>query len=56
MKMSKGEFSKRMRKIAKDPDTEAAHAEADKLLCEMLKQLGYGAGVKVFEDMDRWYG
>ena len=35
---------------------EAGHVEADDLMCELLKSLGYGEGVEVLEDMDKWYG
>ena len=36
-------------------DTERAHAWADDLLCELLKDLGYVKTVKAFEDLDKWY-
>lgn len=56
MTISKEEFAARMRAIANDSDTEAAHSKADRLLCEVLVSLGYEDGVEVFELMDRWYG
>ncbi len=31
------------------------HRAADRLMCEILTELGYGEGVKVFEDMKKWY-
>lgn len=36
-------------------DEEQRHAEADGLMCELLKSLGYEKGVQVFDDMDKWY-
>ncbi len=36
-------------------DEEGFHSRADALLCEMLTELGYGEGIKIFEDADKWY-
>lgn len=36
-------------------DEETSHDTADRLMCELLKQLGYGAGVEVFERARKWY-
>ena len=48
-----------MREINKDrirnQDEEKSHLEADRLMCEVLKSLGYEVGVRVFEGMPRWY-
>ena len=53
------EFERRMREINKDrirnQDEEKSHLEADRLMCEVLKSLGYEVGVRVFEGMPRWY-
>lgn len=35
-------------------DPEMAQSEADNLMCEMLSSLGYGEGVEVFRNMERW--
>lgn len=32
-------------------DPEASHALADKLMCKVLKDLGYNEGVEIFENM-----
>lgn len=53
--MTPAEFARRMEVIDRDGDTEAGHAAGDKLLCEVLAALGYAAGVKVWEDMNKWY-
>lgn len=36
-------------------DMEDAHIQADSLMCELLRSLGYGAGVDVFQSADKWY-
>lgn len=36
-------------------DCEVAHHEADKLIIELLFQLGYGEGAIIFEQMEKWY-
>lgn len=39
----------------KSEDKEASHREADELLCKTLDSLGYGAGVKIFSKIHKWY-
>ncbi len=40
----------------KDHDyPEVAHIEADDILCEVLKGLGYHDLVDAFRDVDKWY-
>ena len=53
--MTKEEFKERMQAIADKRDTEGGHIEADDLMCELLKDLGYGEGVDIFEKMNKWY-
>lgn len=53
--MDKEEFAKRMAEIAKNLDSEVGHGEADDLLCEVLRELGYGEGIDIFESMHKWY-
>ena len=48
-------FKANMQKFADDYDTEGAHSDADKLMCELLTELGYGEGVEIFKRMERWY-
>lgn len=36
-------------------DTEAAHCDADDLLCALLRALGYGDVVDEYEKVDKWY-
>ena len=36
-------------------DKEMAHIDADALMGRMLTELGYGAGVALYEEFDKWY-
>jgi len=36
-------------------DKEAAHANADAILCYLLIDLGYSDVVKAWEDVPKWY-
>lgn len=52
--MTPEKFEEKMRSLISG-DEETDHCRADDLMCELLIYLGYQAGVKVFEDMDKWY-
>ena len=47
------EFKEKMKEIAKFE--EEGHRPADKLMCEVLKELGFKEGIEIFENMDKWY-
>ena len=55
--MTPDEFKTRMAEFydAADKDVEYQHIKADKLMCELLRSLGYGDGVDVFDKEQRWY-
>ena len=36
-------------------DKEDAHREMDDLMLDLLRSLGYGDGVDIFENTDKWY-
>lgn len=36
-------------------DKEADHSNADDILCELLKSLGYEDVVKAWDAVDKWY-
>lgn len=36
-------------------DTEAAHCEADEILCWLLRELGYGDVVDEWSKISKWY-
>ena len=55
--MTPEEFKLKMQtlvtKCGDDPET--LHVEMDKLMCELLTNLGYGDGVEVFNHQELWY-
>lgn len=55
--MTPAEFEEKMWriKIRQDSTPEYDHIDADRLICELLNDLGYGGGVRSFEDMEKWY-
>lgn len=55
--MNAEEFTQKMMDIESvhGGDIEAAHGRADEVMCDLLRELGYGDGVDIFERMDRWY-
>ena len=53
--MTPEEFTSKMVDIDLNGDTEVAHSDGDDLMCDLLRELGYEDGVKVFEAMDKWY-
>ena len=65
--MTPEEFKTHMENISKDvmelddqnPDMpsmiEAAHIKADELMCEILIELGYEEGIKIFKRMEKYY-
>lgn len=55
--MTPEEFKERMKKICESSDynTEDRHVFADDLMCELLRSLGYGDGVEIFEAAPKWY-
>lgn len=36
-------------------DTAERHIAMDNLMCELLQELGYGEGIDIFENSDKWY-
>ena len=36
-------------------DSVTAHIEADSLMTSLLRTLGYGEGIDIFERADKWY-
>lgn len=36
-------------------DIERTHLEADKLMCEKLRELGYGKAIDYLDNQDMWY-
>jgi hypothetical protein len=50
-------FKEAMENIFPDDgyDAEGAHLEADDLMCQLLEELGYEEGVKIFKNAEKWY-
>lgn len=36
-------------------DEEGVHIAMDEIMCKLLRNLGFGAGVDIFESTDKWY-
>lgn len=54
--MNPEEFKEAMKK-ARDSycDKEYSHVDMDELMCKLLRELGYGEGVDIFEKAEKWY-
>lgn len=50
-------FANEMRRIKRQckdyPET--THVMMDECMCRLLRELGYGEGVDIFEDTGKWY-
>jgi len=57
--MTPKQFEEKMKEIYKPDeegyDKEGCHIEADTLMQNILKNLGYKKGVEIFEKADKWY-
>lgn len=49
------EFEAKMRETQAEykDDPKAFHSAADDLICDLLRKLGYGEGVEIFETTDK---
>lgn len=48
-------YVRRLEKEAKSYDTETAHCDADGLLCDLLRDLGYEKVVEAYQKVEKWY-
>lgn len=55
LKKDDARLAKQLSKLNKMNDPEAAHCEADNLLCEVLEILGYKKTVRAFEKLTKFY-
>lgn len=53
--MTPGQFAHAMVDLCAGDDPEKDHAAADRLMCRVLRLLGYGSGVDLFEAMEKYY-
>lgn len=47
-------YLKQMKECAKY-ETEHSHIEADSILCELLKKLGYTELIETYQNLEKWY-
>jgi hypothetical protein len=48
------EMVKRLQAEVENDDTEQAHVNADKILCELLEKLGYKEVVDKYNEVSKW--
>lgn len=53
--MTPEDFTAKMEEISNNMDKEERHIDADILMCDILRSLGYEKGVEIFRSMDKWY-
>lgn len=53
--LTPAKFEDEMKKLMETKDLEGRHKAADELMCKALSDNGYEVGVKVFEEMEKWY-
>ncbi len=53
--MTKEQAIAELKELQKPGDTEAAHGDADDVLCKLLTALGYADVVAEYEKIDKWY-
>lgn len=55
--ISKSDFAERMKKISEDKNlgNEDQHIKADKLMCRVLRQSGYGKGIEIYNQLNKFY-
>lgn len=55
-RLTEEEAVARLQELAESQDTESAHFEADKVVCQVLLALGYTKIVEAYRAIDRYYG
>lgn len=45
----------KLQELAKNGDWEAAHGDADQVLCDLLTALGHGEVVEAWDKVGKWY-
>jgi hypothetical protein len=53
--MDRQEAIKQLKEAQLNGDTETAHADADDVLCELLKSLGYSDVVEEYNKVSKWF-
>lgn len=53
--MTREEAIEKLKECQKNRDIEAAHSDADDVLCKLLSSLGYADVIEQWEKVDKWY-
>lgn len=53
--MTREDAIAKLKAAQRSGDTEAAHCDADDVLCDLLRSLGYGDVVDEWSYVDKWY-
>ncbi len=53
--MTRDEAIAKLKALQGRGDTEAQHGDADEVLCDLLKTLGYADVVAEWEEVPKWY-
>jgi hypothetical protein len=53
--MTREEALEELAELRQSSDTEAAHVDADAVLCQLLSQLGYADVVTAYHEIRKWY-
>lgn len=56
-RMTPEEFANKMQQLknTKGHDEEGFHGDADDLMCELLRSLGYEKGIEIYDSIEKWY-
>jgi hypothetical protein len=49
------QYTEEMQNLQNSSDLESTHCIADDLLCDLLREIGYGEVVNAFENLEKWY-
>lgn len=50
------EFNEKMKYISENQwRIDESHIEMDTVMCYTLEKLGFGKGIEIFEDAEKWY-
>ena len=50
------EFNEKMKYISENQwRIDESHIEMDTVMCHTLEKLGFGKGIEIFEDTEKWY-
>lgn len=53
--MDKNKYLERLKKLQNNYDIEAAHSEADNILCEILMEFELEDILEAYENVPKWY-